>query len=222
MLTEWQVYRMFEARRGAWSTFQFLVREQLATQGVDVAPDGTLTPAQVAAAVRRRAWPRSAHSGHVGVEQRQPAELGARRPRTPTASPTISVRFSSRHEIVAFSSVSTTAHTLPGPQVSSSAPRRSSCSARARRAALDVDAGDERHGRAASVREREAAREEAAELEPDAAVEAVAAAHDRRIARDVAAGAAQRRRAADRRRALASPWIARSLTLVHRHERARA
>ena len=29
MLTEWQVYRMFEARRGAWSTFQFLVREQL-------------------------------------------------------------------------------------------------------------------------------------------------------------------------------------------------
>jgi hypothetical protein len=44
MLTEWQVYRMFEARRGAWSTFQFLVREQLANQGVDVAPDGTLTP----------------------------------------------------------------------------------------------------------------------------------------------------------------------------------
>jgi hypothetical protein len=43
MLTEWQVYRMFEARRGAWSTFQFLVREQLATQGVEVAPDGTLT-----------------------------------------------------------------------------------------------------------------------------------------------------------------------------------
>jgi hypothetical protein len=43
MLTEWQVYRMFEARRGAWSTFQFLVREQLATQGVGVAPDGALT-----------------------------------------------------------------------------------------------------------------------------------------------------------------------------------
>ena len=43
MLTEWQIYRMFEGRRGAWSTFQFLVREQLATQGVGVAPDGTLT-----------------------------------------------------------------------------------------------------------------------------------------------------------------------------------
>ena len=23
MLTEWQVYRMFESRRGAWATFQF-------------------------------------------------------------------------------------------------------------------------------------------------------------------------------------------------------
>src|SRR6266545_2605141 len=28
MLTEWQIYRMFDARRGAWSTFQFLVRER--------------------------------------------------------------------------------------------------------------------------------------------------------------------------------------------------
>src|SRR6516164_4565654 len=28
-LTEWQVYRMFDARRGAWSTFQFLVRQHL-------------------------------------------------------------------------------------------------------------------------------------------------------------------------------------------------
>ena len=40
LLTEWQVYRMFDARRGAWSTFQYLVREALAEQGVDVAPDG--------------------------------------------------------------------------------------------------------------------------------------------------------------------------------------
>src|SRR3954471_11180500 len=42
LLTEWQVYRMFEARRGAWSTFQFLIREQLAEQAIGVAPDGTL------------------------------------------------------------------------------------------------------------------------------------------------------------------------------------
>jgi hypothetical protein len=42
LLTEWQVYRMFEARRGAWSTFQFLIREQLGERGIDVAPDGHL------------------------------------------------------------------------------------------------------------------------------------------------------------------------------------
>jgi len=42
MLTEWQVYRMFDARRGAWSTFQFLVRERLREDGVDVRPDGSL------------------------------------------------------------------------------------------------------------------------------------------------------------------------------------
>ncbi|TML38510.1 MAG: hypothetical protein E6G23_10195, partial [Actinobacteria bacterium] len=41
MLTEWQIYRMFDARRGAWSTFQFLVRERLREADVDVAADGT-------------------------------------------------------------------------------------------------------------------------------------------------------------------------------------
>ena len=40
LLTEWQVYRMFDARRGAWSTFQFLIRERLRELGVDVALDG--------------------------------------------------------------------------------------------------------------------------------------------------------------------------------------
>jgi hypothetical protein len=40
LLTEWQVYRMFDARRGAWSTFQFLIRERLRELGVEVAPDG--------------------------------------------------------------------------------------------------------------------------------------------------------------------------------------
>jgi hypothetical protein len=42
LLTEWQIYRMFDARRGAWSTFQFLVRERLIEAGVEVAPDGTI------------------------------------------------------------------------------------------------------------------------------------------------------------------------------------
>src|SRR5205807_7177173 len=33
LLTEWQIYRMFDARRGAWSMFQFLVRERLREEG---------------------------------------------------------------------------------------------------------------------------------------------------------------------------------------------
>jgi hypothetical protein len=43
LMSEWQVYRLFEGRRGAWATFQFLVRERLREAGVDVAPDGRLS-----------------------------------------------------------------------------------------------------------------------------------------------------------------------------------
>ena len=43
MLTEWQVYRLFDARRGAWAAFQFLVRERLRAEGAAVAPDGTVS-----------------------------------------------------------------------------------------------------------------------------------------------------------------------------------
>ena len=42
MLTEWQVYRMFDSRRGAWATFQFLVRKRLLEQRIEVRSDGTL------------------------------------------------------------------------------------------------------------------------------------------------------------------------------------
>ena len=42
LLTEWQVYRMLDGRRGAWSTFQFLVRERLVATGLTVRPDGTV------------------------------------------------------------------------------------------------------------------------------------------------------------------------------------
>src|SRR3954463_1975107 len=42
LLTEWQVYRMLDAKRGAWSTFQFLVRERLDEQGIRVGTDGSL------------------------------------------------------------------------------------------------------------------------------------------------------------------------------------
>jgi hypothetical protein len=42
MLTEWQVYRLFDAGRGAWAAFQFLVARRLLDEGTAVAPDGTL------------------------------------------------------------------------------------------------------------------------------------------------------------------------------------
>src|SRR5262245_56824051 len=43
MPTEWQVYRLFEARRGAWAAFQYLVRKRLVEEGAAVAPDGTVS-----------------------------------------------------------------------------------------------------------------------------------------------------------------------------------
>jgi hypothetical protein len=43
LLTEWQVYRMFEARRGAWATFQYLVRERLLEDGATVGADGSVS-----------------------------------------------------------------------------------------------------------------------------------------------------------------------------------
>src|SRR5438093_3708906 len=46
LLTEWQVYRMFDARRGAWSTFQFLIGERIEGLGGKLAPDGRLLRAQ--------------------------------------------------------------------------------------------------------------------------------------------------------------------------------
>jgi hypothetical protein len=43
LLTEWQVYRLFDARRGAWATFQYLVRERLLDEGARVDADGTVS-----------------------------------------------------------------------------------------------------------------------------------------------------------------------------------
>jgi len=42
LLSEWQVYRLLDVPRGAWTAFQFLVRRRLVEEGVDVRPDGTL------------------------------------------------------------------------------------------------------------------------------------------------------------------------------------
>jgi hypothetical protein len=43
LMSEWQVYRLFEGRRGAWATFQYLVRERLLEAGTSVATDGSLS-----------------------------------------------------------------------------------------------------------------------------------------------------------------------------------
>ena len=59
LLTEWQVYRMFDARRGAWSTFQYLVRERLKEEGVEVERDGCRYAAASAASRARQNSPSS-------------------------------------------------------------------------------------------------------------------------------------------------------------------
>jgi hypothetical protein len=45
LLSEWQVYRLVDIDAGPWAAFQFLVRERLRDEGVDVLPDGTLAAA---------------------------------------------------------------------------------------------------------------------------------------------------------------------------------
>ena len=44
MLSEWQVYRLLDVPRGAWTAFQYLLRERLREEGVDVSPDGSVGP----------------------------------------------------------------------------------------------------------------------------------------------------------------------------------
>ena len=79
MLTEWQVYRMFDARRGAWSTFQFLIRQRLEDQGVAISPEGRIA--------------NSASAGRLAA-----AQIGQ-------APPSISVRSSSASSAARASSI---------------------------------------------------------------------------------------------------------------------
>ncbi len=44
LLSEWQVYRLLDVERGAWTAFQYLVRERLREEGRTVRPDGALVP----------------------------------------------------------------------------------------------------------------------------------------------------------------------------------
>lgn len=55
LMSEWQVYRMLEPGGGAWATFQYLVRERLLEDGVEVSPEGRL--------LRRPASQRSLQGG---------------------------------------------------------------------------------------------------------------------------------------------------------------
>ena len=76
MRTEWQVYRLLGGGRGAWATFQFLVRERLVSAGAEVTPDGSVAdPGAASEAPRgrrgasgRSAVPRGRARG--GVESR--------------------------------------------------------------------------------------------------------------------------------------------------------
>jgi hypothetical protein len=63
MLSEWQVYRMFDARRGVWATFQYLVRNRLLEAGDEVGADGTV----VASGPRRAPRARRAGRGRTGA-----------------------------------------------------------------------------------------------------------------------------------------------------------
>ena len=66
LLTEWQVYRLFGAKRGAWARFQFALRSRLLADGVEVGTDGRLKiyrTAAVAASAASRARQKRRSSG---------------------------------------------------------------------------------------------------------------------------------------------------------------
>jgi len=44
LMSEWQIYRMLEDHKGAWAAFQYLVRERLLEDGVEVSPEGGVRP----------------------------------------------------------------------------------------------------------------------------------------------------------------------------------
>ena len=82
MLTEWQVYRMFDARRGAWSTFQYLIRKRLEQRGVSISPEGRRRGRPIARAGRARP-PRTARRTAVRPTHRS---RGRRRAGGPSAA----------------------------------------------------------------------------------------------------------------------------------------
>ena len=73
LMSEWQVYRMLEPQRGAWATFQYLVRERLREGGVEVSAEGRLS-------TRRQSPP---GGGGRQRPRRARAPQGAASPRKP-------------------------------------------------------------------------------------------------------------------------------------------
>jgi hypothetical protein len=53
VMSEWQVYRLFEARRGAWSTFQYLISARLREEGIEVETGGILVVSAERAATKQ-------------------------------------------------------------------------------------------------------------------------------------------------------------------------
>jgi hypothetical protein len=53
LLSEWQVYRLAGGRRGAWSTYQYLVRARLVQDGAEVGADGRVSGLSRRSPVRR-------------------------------------------------------------------------------------------------------------------------------------------------------------------------
>ena len=119
MLTEWQVYRMFDARRGAWSTFQFLIRKRLedARRGVVARRPDRLVAGQ------------SQQSGHVLAVSRSSSSTACSAARASSAdSPGISVRLDQTARPTGSGGRRSTART----GASAGAPRSASAPMRAR------------------------------------------------------------------------------------------
>ena len=93
MLSEWQVYRLFGAKRGAWARFQFAVRSRLLASGVEVSSDGRLNAyrtAAVAASAESRARQKRRSSGArtAGSSSSVKVRSGSKASRRATRPPT--------------------------------------------------------------------------------------------------------------------------------------
>ena len=97
LLTEWQIYRLFGAKRGAWARFQFAVRSRLLASGVEVGSDGRLKTYRIAAvaasaASRARQKRRSSGARTAGSSSSVKLRSGSKASRRATLPPTSASR----------------------------------------------------------------------------------------------------------------------------------